>query len=292
MKPPVFDYHAPTTIDEALQRVSQLGQDAKFIAGGQSLVPMMNFRLVHPAHLIDLNGIAALSYVRVEGGELCIGAMTRHRQAELSPVVREGWPLISGCLPHVAHVQIRNRGTLGGSLSHADPAAELPAVMTALDAKIVLRSTRGTRKLAANDFFISTLVTAAEPDEMLIEIRVPAQAPGTGWAFDELNRRRGDFAIVGAAGLVRLDKAGKITFARLAFTGVGERPVLAKRTEAALLDQVPDEEMLRAAAEQSAADLAPESDVHASAEYRRDVAKVIAQRVLSKAIERARTALQ
>ena len=217
MKPPAFDYHAPSTLDEALNVASQLGQDAKFIAGGQSLVPMMNFRLVHPSHLIDLNGIAALSYLRIEGGELCIGAMTRHRQVELSPIVREGWPLISECMPFVAHVQIRNRGTLGGSLSHADPAAELPAVMTALEAKFVLRSNRATRTLAAKDFFVGTLTTATEPGELLTEVRVPALPRATGWAFDELSRRRGDFALVGAAALVHLALDGRIEWARLCF---------------------------------------------------------------------------
>lgn len=292
MKPPAFDYHAPSSLDEALNVASQLGQDAKFIAGGQSLVPMMNFRLVHPSHLIDLNGIAALAYVRIEGGELRIGAMTRHRQVELSPIVREGWPLISDCMPFVAHVQIRNRGTLGGSLSHADPAAELPAVMMALEANFVLRSNRATRTLAAKDFFLGTLTTAIEPGEMLTEVRVPALPRATGWAFDELSRRRGDFALVGAAALVHLALDGRIEWARLCFTGVGERPTPARQTEQALRGQAPSEDIVRAAAEQSIAELTPESDLHASADYRRDVAKVIARRTLSRAIERSRTASQ
>ena len=227
MKPPAFDYHAPSTVDEALNLASQLGEDAKFIAGGQSLVPMMNFRLVHPAHLIDLNGIAALSYLRIEGGELCIGAMTRHREVELSPIIRDGWPLISECMPFVAHVQIRNRGTLGGSLSHADPAAELPAVMTALEAKFVLRSNRGTRTVPVKDFFVGTLTTATEPGELLTEVRVPPLPRATGWAFDELSRRRGDFALVGAAALACLAPDGRIEWVRLAFTGVGERSACA-----------------------------------------------------------------
>jgi carbon-monoxide dehydrogenase medium subunit len=292
MKPPAFDYHAPSTLDEALNLANQLGQDAKFIAGGQSLVPMMNFRLVHPAHLIDLNGIAALSYLRIEGGELCIGAMTRHREVELSPIIRDGWPLISECMPFVAHVQIRNRGTLGGSLSHADPAAELPAVMTVLEAKFVLRSNRGTRTVPVKDFFVGTLTTATEPGELLAEVRVPPLPLATGWAFDELSRRRGDFALVGAAALVHLAPDGRIEWARLAFTGVGERPTRAPHTEQALRGQSPTEDVVRAAAEQSSNDLTPESDLHASAEYRRDVAKVIARRTLTKAIERSRTASQ
>ena len=243
--------------------------------------------------MIDLNGIAALSYLRVEDGELCIGAMTRHRQVEeLSPVIREGWPLISECMPFIAHVPIRNRGTLGGSLSHADPAAELPAVMAALEARFALRSNRGTRTLSAREFFVSALTTATEPGELLIEVRVPALPRATGWAFDELSRRRGDFAIVGAAALVHLASDGRVEWARLSFTGVGERPIRASRTENALRGQLPSEDIVRAAAEQSDADLAPESDLHASADYRRDVAKVIARRTLLKAIERSRTVSQ
>ena len=258
MKPPAFDYHAPATVDEALTLASQLGSDAKFIAGGQSLMPMLNFRLLHPSHLIDLNGIAAMAYLRVEGGELRIGSMTRHREVELSPIVRNGWPLISECMPFVAHVQIRNRGTLGGSLSHADPAAELPAVMTALEANLALRSNGASRTLAAEDFFIGTLTTAAEPGELLIEVRVPALPRATGWAFDELSRRRGDFALVGAAALVLLNADGRIEWARLAFTGVGERPRSARQTEQALRGQLPNEDVIHAAAELSIADLTPE----------------------------------
>lgn len=271
---------------------SELGPDAKFIAGGQSLVPMMNFRLVHPTDLIDVNGIAALSYLHIEKGELCIGAITRHRQVELSPIVRDGWPLISGCMPFVAHVQIRNRGTLCGSLSHADPAAELPAVMVALEANFVLHSNSGTRTVPAKDFFVGALTTVAEPGELLSEVRVPPLPPGTGWAFDELSRRRGDFALVGAAALVRLASDGRIASARLVFTGVGERPMRAQQAEAALCGQSPTQDVVRAAADLSAAALTPDSDLHASASYRRDVAKVIARRTLMKAIERARTASQ
>jgi len=195
-------------------------------------------------------------------------------------------------MPFIAHVPIRNRGTIGGSLSHADPAAELPAVMTALEAKFALRSNLGTRTLSAKEFFVSALTTATEPGELLIEVRVPALPRATGWAFDELSRRRGDFAIVGAAALVHLASDGRVEWARLSFTGVGERPIRASQTENALRGQLPSEDIVRAAAEQSDADLAPESDLHASANYRRDVAKVIARRTLLKAIERSRTVSQ
>jgi aerobic carbon-monoxide dehydrogenase medium subunit len=291
MKPPIFDYHAPASVDEALALCERLGEDAKFLAGGQSLVPMMNFRLVHPSHLIDLNRIAGLGYVRVEGDELCIGAMTRHREVEHSSVVRDGWPLISECMPHVAHVQIRNRGTLGGSLSHADPAAELPTVMTALGAKIVLRARRGTRTVAAADFFRGSLVTAAEPGEMLTEVRVPPLPPATGFAFDEISRRRGDFAIVGAAALVRLGKDGRIVWARLVFAGIGERPTRCDAVAAALQGREPAAAALAAAAARCSDELSPQSDLHASADYRAEVAKVMAARVLARAVERSRAAL-
>jgi carbon-monoxide dehydrogenase medium subunit/6-hydroxypseudooxynicotine dehydrogenase subunit alpha len=172
-----------------------------------------------PEHLIDLNGVAGLSYICADDGELRIGAMTRHREVETSAVIRERWPLISGCMPYVAHVQIRNRGTLGGSLSHADPAAELPAVMTALEAQFVIRSDSATRTVRAEDFFVGLMTTAMQPGELLIEVRIPPLPQGTGWAFDELSRRRGDFAIVGAAALVHCPGRRRIAWARLTFTG-------------------------------------------------------------------------
>ena len=287
MKPASFEYHAPSTIDEALKLATQLGPEARFIAGGQSLVPMMNFRLVRPEHLIDLNGVAGLSYICADDGELRIGAMTRHREVETSAVIRERWPLISGCMPYVAHVQIRNRGTIGGSLSHADPAAELPAVMTALEAQFVIRSDSATRTVRAEDFFVGLMTTAMQPGELLIEVRIPPLPQGTGWAFDELSRRRGDFAIVGAAALVHCPGRCRIAWARLTFTGVGDRPIRAAKTERFLKEQAPREDVVRAAAEQSVAEVTPGSDLHASAEYRREVAKVMARRTLVQAIERA-----
>jgi carbon-monoxide dehydrogenase medium subunit len=192
-------------------------------------------------------------------------------------------------MPFVAHVQIRNRGTIGGSVCHADPAAELPAVMMAYEAKFVLQSSKGSRVVAAKDFFRGMLTTAVGPGELLAEIRVPALPSKAGWAFDELSRRRGDFALVGVAALVGLGSGGKVDLVRLAFTGVGERPSRAAQTEKALSGQIPDENTVRSAAALCVGDIAPESDLHASADYRRDVAKVMARRVLLKAIERART---
>jgi CO/xanthine dehydrogenase FAD-binding subunit len=288
MKPPFFDYHAPATLDEALALLRDCGPDAKPLAGGQSLVPMMNFRLIHPHHLIDLNRIEALSYIRNENGSLCLGAMTRHRQVEHSTLVKTGWPLLSEVMRHVAHSQIRNRGTIGGSLVHADPAAELPAVVTALDATLVLRNASRIRLLSTADFFVGVLTTAIEPDELLVEIRIPALIPNTGCAFDELSRRRGDFAIVGVAVVIRIDPLGTIDFARLAFTGASERFVRSRRAEGELVGHIATKETVARAAHVAASDLTPESDIHATSDYRRAVGEVLARRVITKAVMRSK----
>lgn len=283
MKPPPFEYHAPTTLAEALRLLRELGPDTKPLAGGQSLVPMMNFRLAHPRHLIDLNRIPELTYIRAEDGGLRIGAMTRHCEVEYSQVIRQLWPLLSGVMNHVAHVQIRSRGTIGGSLSHADPAAELPAAIGALDGELVLQSEAATRVLRTGEFFRGALTTAAQSDELLVEIRIPALPAGTSAAFDELSRRRGDFAIVGVAAIVKCDRAGKFTFARLTLTGVDEKFVRARRAENCLLGQVATMALIAEAARIATEDLDPPSDLHASANYRRGVAEVVAGRVLTQA---------
>jgi len=289
MKPPVFEYHAPSTIEEALHLLSTLGPDAKPLAGGQSLVPMMNFRISHPTHLIDLNNITSLSHIKTDGDGLCIGAMTRHRDVEHSDLIKGSWPLLCGVMKHVAHVQIRNRGTIGGSLCHADPSAELPAVMGALEGELVLRRGTETRVVPAHEFFVSALTTVLEPDELLVEIKVPSLPAGTSWAFDELSRRRGDFAIVGVAAVVRCDAVGMIDFARLTFTGVGETFVRAGRAEAALLGRKPTTESVAEAAHIAASDLDPPSDIHASSQYRTKVSEAMAERVLSQALAKRKT---
>jgi CO/xanthine dehydrogenase FAD-binding subunit len=245
---------------------------------------MMYFRGVHPSQLIDLNRISALSYIRVEGGELRIGAMTRHCEVERSRIIQDNWPLLAGVMRHVAHVQIRSRGTIGGSLSHADPAAELPAVVSALDGKLVLRSATDTRILNAEDFFVGALTTAAEPGELLIEVRIPALPKRTTWAFDELSRRKGDFAIVGVAAIVRCEPSGIVDFVRLAFTGVDEKSVRSREAEAFLMGNALTDANVAEAARLAATKLHPSSDVHASAQYRMQVAEVMAQRVLTQAL--------
>ncbi len=286
MKPAAFAYHDPATTGEALALLAQFGDEAKPLAGGQSLVPLMNFRLARPAHVVDLNGVAALSYLQVDHGMLRIGAMTRQRAVERSPEVVVGWPLLREATACIGHVPIRNRGTVGGSLAHADPAAELPAAMAALEAEFVVRSTRGERTLRPTEFFLGYLTTALAPDELLVEVRVPPCPPATGWAFIEVSRRHGDFALVGVAALLTLDATGAIGEARLAFTGAAPTPLRAARAEAWLRGQAPTEAAFREAARLAAQELEPESDLHASADYRREVGGVLARRALLQAAAR------
>jgi aerobic carbon-monoxide dehydrogenase medium subunit len=287
MKPAAFEYHRPTAIAEALQLLADLGDEAKPLAGGQSLVPLMNFRLARPAHLVDLNRVDDLRALRTENGELRIGAMTRQRQLERSAHAAGDWSLLGEAIRYIGHVQIRNRGTIGGSLAHADPAAELPAVMTALDAQIVVRSARGERTVPAGAFFASAYTTVLEPDELLVEIRVPAPARRTGAAFQEVSSRHGDFALVGVAATVSLDDAGAIDSARLVFTGAGDAPIRSQGAEQSLVGQRPGEPAFREAGRLATADLDPVSDIHATADYRTKVAAVLARRALTLAAERA-----
>ncbi len=288
MKPAVFEYHAPVTIDEALELLAQLGEDAKPLAGGQSLVPMMNFRLARPPSLVDLNRITELDHVSVEqDGVLRIGSMTRQRALERSGVVASLWPLIAEAIGHIGHVQIRNRGTIGGSLTHADPAAELPAVMVALNAELEVRSRSGQRKLKAGEFFIGHYATALDPTELLVGVRVPPLPPRTGWAFQEVSRRHGDFALAGVVCLLGVDVRGSINRARLAFVGLGPTPIRSTAAEAGLIGQSPGEQLFTEAAATAVRDLDPDSDVHATAAYRRHLGGVLARRGLVQAASRA-----
>ncbi|MCL4295992.1 MAG: xanthine dehydrogenase family protein subunit M [Anaerolineae bacterium] len=291
MKPPPFEYFAPTTAAEALALLAQHGYEAKPLAGGQSLIPTMNFRLAQPGVLVDLNPISELAYIRPgDDGDLRIGAMTRQRQVERDPLVAERAPLIHETMPYIAHPQIRNRGTFGGSLAHADPAAELPAVTTALNARFRARSQKGDRWLAADEFFVSLFATALEPDELLVEVALPPLPPRSGWAFTEMARRHGDYALVGVAAVVTLDERDQCQAAKLVFLSVGDGPVEAQQAAQSLIGQTPDPEAIRAAAETAAqVDIAPNSDIHASAQFRRHLARVLAQRVLTQAVERAKS---
>lgn len=285
MKPAPFEYYDPPNLSEALALLSKLGDSARPLAGGQSLVPMMNFRLVRPSHLVDLNRVSGLSYLTVESGELRIGAMTRQRELERSAAVATGWPLLCEAASYIGHVQIRNRGTVGGSLAHAYPSAELPVAMTALEAVFVIQSQAGERSVRAEEFFVTHMTTVLKPDELLTEIRVPPLPPATGWAFQEISRRFGDFALMGVAGLIILDRKGAIEQACLACTG--PTPVRARKAEAMLVGEQPREAVFREAATLAAQDLEPDTDIHASAEYRREIGKVLARRVLEQATERA-----
>jgi carbon-monoxide dehydrogenase medium subunit len=290
MKPAPFKYYAPTTLEEALAHLAEHGYDAKALAGGQSLIPTMNFRLAQPSVLVDLNNIPELFYIHPdENGGLRMGAMTRESQVEHSSLVAERAPLLHETMPHIAHPQIRNRGTVGGTLAHADPAAELPAVNVALNGRFRLRSQAGERWVAADEFFIGFFTTALEPDELLVEIALPPMPARSGWSFLEIARRHGDYALVGVAAVVTLDDKDRCQQARLVFLSVGDGPVEAHRAAETLRGQVPTPEAIRAAAETAArADVDPGSDIHASAEYRRHLVQVLTRRTLEQALERAR----
>jgi carbon-monoxide dehydrogenase medium subunit len=287
MKPVPFQYFAPREVDEALERLAEFGDEAKLLAGGQSLVPAMNFRLVRPGAVVDLNRVLALSYLEADASGLRIGAMARQRTLERAAEVRRGWPLLAEAIGYVGHPAIRNQGTVGGSLAHADPAAELPAVMRALDATFVVRDRSGQREVAAADFFISYLTTCLTPTELLVEIRVPRLPARTGWAFHEVSRRHGDFALVGVGALLTLAEDGVIAHARLAFTGAGPAPIRATQAEQSLVGQPAGEEAFRAAAAAAALVLDPVSDIHASADYRREVGAALARRALAQAAGRS-----
>jgi len=284
MKPAQFDYYDPPTLSEALQLLEQFGETARPLAGGQSLVPMMNMRIARPAQLVDLNRVSELDYLTVENGQLRIGAMTRQRAIERSPIVAQGWPLLKEATRYVGHVQIRNRGTVGGSLAHAFPSAELPVVMIALDASLVLRRSQSERIIPAMEFFVDAMTTALKPGELLVEIRVPQWPSETKWAFQEISRRYGDFALMGVAGLLTVTADGTIDRARLVFTGA--TPHSSKIAEERLVGQKPDPKLFREVATTAAAELETESDIHASAEYRKEVAAVLARRVLEQAAAR------
>ena len=287
MKPPSFDYLAPASVEEALALLGDLGEGAKALAGGQSLVPMLNFRLVRPRHLVDLNGLTELAGIREDDGRLVIGAMTRQRAVERSALVRARCPLLAEAMPQIGHVQIRNQGTIGGSLAHADPAAELPAVVAALDGELVLRSARGQRVLKPEEFFVTYFTTAGAPAELLVEVRLPAMPPRTGSAFVEVSRRHGDFALVGVAATVTVDEAGVCTGSALALTGVGRTPIVAREAARALVGVKPTAAAVDDVGRRVADAVRPDGDLHASSEYRQHLAGVLTRRALARAAERA-----
>lgn len=292
MKPAPFAYHRPASLEEALSLLAE-HEGAKPLAGGQSLIPAMNFRLATPSVLIDLNAIPELSFISETDTGLKIGGMTRHRAVERSELVRRRAPLVHEAMPHIAHAAIRTRGTFGGSLAHADPAAELPAVIVALDATVGVRGLKGTRRIAASEFFSGLFTTALEPGELVIDVEIrglPGRSPEgakAGFAFLEIARRHGDFALVGVAASVSLDDRGRCADARVVLLSVGDRPMIAASAAKALVGETPTAEAVRATAEAAASqDIDPTSDIHASAAYRRQLARVLTRRALETAFAR------
>lgn len=287
MKPAPFIFHRARSLDDALALLAQ-HPDAKPLAGGQSLIPAMNFRIALPSALVDLNRATELAGITVTpGGGLRIGAMTRHLAVERSDLVRTHAPLLFETMPHVAHPQIRSRGTLGGSLAHADPSAELPAVMTALGARFLLRSASGERWVEATDFFTGLFATALLPGELLCTVEIPARPARSGHAFLEVARRHGDYALAGVAAQVVLDGSGRIATARIALLSVGDGPVLV--AAGGLLTGTPgDAAAILAASESVRSEVDPPTDIHADAAYRRQLAAVLTRRALTAAVDRAR----
>jgi CO/xanthine dehydrogenase FAD-binding subunit len=288
MKPAPFEYHAPESIEEALILLRDQAGDARLLAGGQSLVPAMNFRVVQPSVLIDLNRIKELDYLREDGDCVRIGAMTRERTLELSSLIAQKWPLLNEAMPFVAHPQIRNRGTLGGSLANADPAAELPVLMLALGARLKVRSADSERWVDAPDFFSGMFTTDLGPNEILAEIELPSQPARTGWSFMEVAPRAGDYALMGVAALVTLDESGKCKTAKLVYLNAGDGPVDSKQARKILENELLNDKLIQEAARTaSEQEINPFGNIHASPEFQRHLANVLTKKALRQAIQRA-----
>jgi CO/xanthine dehydrogenase FAD-binding subunit len=277
---------APRSVEEAVELLGQHGDEAKVLAGGQSLVPLMNLRLAAPGVLIDINRIADLAYVRPWDGGIAIGALTRQHAAERAPEIQDRVPILRDACRLIGHAPIRHRGTVGGNLAHADPASELPAVSVALEAELTVTSKAGSRVVAAEQFFVDALTTALKPDELLTEVRVPGLPARTGGAFLEIARRQGDYALAGAGALVTLDEAGRCQRARVALCGAGPTPIRAREAEQALEGQQPGPALFDEAADRAAAATDPPSDVQASAAFRRRLARYNTRQAIELAVQR------
>ena len=287
MKPATFQYLAPDNLQGAMEYLSENAPDANLLAGGQSLVPMMNFRLARPKVLIDLNLIPELAFIREDKNHLVIGAMTRERDIENDKLVHEHSPLLHRATLNIGHLPIRSRGTIGGSIANADPAAEYPAVILALDASLKALSVRGAREIPAEEFFEGALSTALDADEILTEIRIPKAPEDSGAAFEEIARRKGDFALAGVAAQVTLKK-GIVKGVRVAACGVGAGPIRLRNAEEIVRGQSITDELIAAAGQAASAEVEPEGDVHATADYRRKLAGIMTRRAILKAIECAK----
>jgi CO/xanthine dehydrogenase FAD-binding subunit len=288
MKPVSFEYFKPNKIDEVISLLDKYDEDAAILAGGQSLVPLMNLRLARPKYIIDINGIPDLSYIKESNGGIVIGALTRHRDLERSELIKSRYPILSKAVSLIGHPQIRNWGTIGGSISHADPAAELPTILLALNGKVKVVGKEGEREVDGDDLFLGYLTTSVEKKEMLKEVYLPAINPNMGWEFLEIARRSGDFAIVSVASLISLDSDGKCNDVRISLGGLGSRPVRAKEAEGFLSGKAINNNLINEAANIASEEVEPESDIHASAEYRREMVKVFVNRGLTTALDRAR----
>ncbi len=286
MKPASFDYIVAESIEMAVASLAEAGPDAKIIAGGQSLVPMLNFRLLRPSLLVDINRIPGLASIEETETGIHVGALTRHHQLEMSPIIGRHLPVLSCAMTHVAHLAIRNRGTIGGSLSHADPAAELPMMALLLDAALHIASASGKRTVAARDFFLDALTVDLAAGDMVTEIMLPKLPPLTGWGFEEVARRHGDFALAAVAATLTAS-GGVIAQARIALTGVGPTALRALAAEALLVGQSLEPKLTSHAVEAVRAAIAPDTDLHASADYRRHLAGSLTRRALVAAWRRA-----
>ncbi|MGC1779966.1 MAG: xanthine dehydrogenase family protein subunit M [Xanthobacteraceae bacterium] len=291
MKPPPFKYFAARALDEALALKAEYGDEGHFLAGGQSLMPTLNFRLSQPTVLIDINPLTACAGIS-DGApqDLHIGALTRYRELERSARIKDRLPLVHEALPHIAHPQIRNRGTIGGNLANADPASEMPAIVLALAGRLRAQSCRGERWIDAAKFFAGALRTVLEPDEMLLEVALPGAKPGSGNCFMEVARRRGDFALVGVACVVELDPTGRCAKARLALCNAGETPVLAEEAGTSLVGHPIDKASVDQATDLVQRAIDPSGSIHASKAFQRHLAGVLVRRTLIAANERAHRA--
>jgi CO/xanthine dehydrogenase FAD-binding subunit len=287
MKPAPFKYIAASSLDQALSLKAEYGDEARFLAGGQSLIPAMNFRLARPSVLIDINGLNDLAGVGRAGNDIQIGALTRYCDLERNRDFLKAYSLFADALPHIAHPQIRNRGTIGGNLSHADPASELPAIAVAMEARMRIKSSTGERQVAASEFFVGLLSTDIQVDEMLVDIVFPAPKPRAGTCFMEVARRRGDFALAGIAAMVTLDEALRCSNIRLALCGVGETAVDVSHAADSLIGQLCTPEAIEAVAAGVRNAIAPSGNVHASPDYQRHIAGVLAMRAFGMAHQRA-----
>jgi aerobic carbon-monoxide dehydrogenase medium subunit len=287
MIPGKFSYHAPASLPDAIALLGEYGDDAKVLAGGQSLIPLMRFRLAQPGHLVDINRIDGLAYVQDDDAGLHIGALAREADLDAAPVVHERYPLLADAIAVIADPLVRNLATVCGNVAHADPANDHPAVMLAYRAEVVAEGPNGRRSIPIDEFFVDTFETALAPNEVLVELRIPAPLPGSGGAYQKLERKVGDYAIAGVAAQLALDTDGSVSQAGIALTNLGPMPIRAAAAEAALTGRLPDHGTLQEAAALAAAAAEPSDDGRGPAEYKRAVTRTLALRALRTALDRA-----